>query len=99
MRFPSGAHPQVFFELPAQLKKVEDLTRAAAKEIRHIIFLLRPEGQGDLELISELDSLANKMGELHAYHDAANASRTSIEHPILALAHTLLTARADSLHH
>jgi signal transduction histidine kinase len=47
-----------------ELEKVEDLTRAATKEIRHIIFLLRPERQGDFELISELESLAEKMGEL-----------------------------------
>jgi signal transduction histidine kinase len=47
-----------------ELEKVENLTRAATKEIRHIIFLLRPEGQEDFELNSELDSLAEKMGEL-----------------------------------
>ncbi len=47
-----------------ELEKVEDLTRAATKEIRHIIFLLRPEGQGDFEIISELESLAEKMGDL-----------------------------------
>lgn len=47
-----------------ELEKVENLTRAATKEIRHIIFLLRPDGQEDFELISDLDSLAEKMGEL-----------------------------------
>jgi signal transduction histidine kinase len=47
-----------------ELEKVEDLTRAATKEIRHIIFLLRPEGQEDFEIISELESLAEKMGDL-----------------------------------
>jgi len=47
-----------------ELEKVEDLARAATKEIRHIIYLMRPENQGTTGLISELRSLASKMGEL-----------------------------------
>ena len=40
----------------AELEKVEGLTRAATKEIRHIIFLLRPENREDSEL--QLQSLS-----------------------------------------
>lgn len=47
-----------------ELEKVEGLTRAATKEIRHIIFLLRPENQENFELIAELDSYTEKLGEL-----------------------------------
>jgi signal transduction histidine kinase len=47
-----------------ELEKVEDLTRAATKEIRHIIFLLRSENQGEADLTLELEALASKMGEL-----------------------------------
>lgn len=47
-----------------ELEKVESLTRAATKEIRHIIFLLRPENQENFELIAELESYAEKLGEL-----------------------------------
>jgi signal transduction histidine kinase len=47
-----------------ELDKVEDLARAATKEIRHIIYLMRPENQETTDLISELKSLASKMGEL-----------------------------------
>jgi signal transduction histidine kinase len=47
-----------------ELEKVEDLTRAATKEIRHIIFLLRPESQREQDLKSNLESLTEKMGDL-----------------------------------
>jgi signal transduction histidine kinase len=47
-----------------ELEKVEDLTRAATKEIRHIIFLLRSENQEETDLTSELEAMASKMGEL-----------------------------------
>jgi signal transduction histidine kinase len=47
-----------------ELEKVEGLTRAAAKEIRRIIFLLRPENQENFELCAELESYAEKLGEL-----------------------------------
>ena len=47
-----------------ELEKVEDLTRAATKEIRHIIFLLRPEIQREQDLKSNLESLSEKMGDL-----------------------------------
>jgi len=48
----------------AELEKVEGLTRAATKEIRHIIFLLRPENRENSDLILELESLAEKMHKL-----------------------------------
>jgi signal transduction histidine kinase len=48
----------------AELEKVEDLTREATKEIRHIIYLLRPENWENSDLILELDSLAEKMHNL-----------------------------------
>lgn len=47
-----------------ELEKVENLTRAATKEIRHIIFLMRPANQESAGLHSELLLLAEKMGEL-----------------------------------
>ena len=47
-----------------ELEKVEDLTRAATKEIRHIIFMLRPENLDHAGLVAELEALADKMGNL-----------------------------------
>lgn len=47
-----------------ELEKVEDLTRAATKEIRHIIFLLRPEAQREQDLKSDLELLTQKMEDL-----------------------------------
>lgn len=47
-----------------ELEKVEELTRAATKEIRHIIFLLRSENPEEADLTSALKALASKMGEL-----------------------------------
>jgi two-component system sensor histidine kinase DegS len=47
-----------------ELEKVEDLTREATREIRHIIYLLRPAGQGDTDLISDLAALVEKMENL-----------------------------------
>jgi signal transduction histidine kinase len=52
-------------EVPAELKKVEDLARRTTKEIRHMLFTLRPlvlENQG---LSPALDQLAEKMKETH----------------------------------
>ena len=48
----------------AELEKVEDLTRAATNEIRHIIYLLRPESWENTNLILELESLSQKMHKL-----------------------------------
>ena len=48
----------------AELEKVEHLTRAATKEIRHIIFLMRSENQEKAALHTDLELLAEKMGEL-----------------------------------
>jgi len=47
-----------------ELEKVEDLTRAATKEIRHIIFMLRPENLDHAGLVAELEALADKMRDL-----------------------------------
>ena len=47
-----------------ELEKVEGLTREATKEIRHIIFLLRPMEQGSFELPSAFEALADKMHSL-----------------------------------
>ena len=47
-----------------ELEKVEDLTRAATKEIRHIIFMLRPENLDHAGLVAELETLADKMADL-----------------------------------
>lgn len=47
-----------------ELEKVEDLTRAATKEIRHIIFLLRPEVQREQDLKSDLELLTKKLQDL-----------------------------------
>ncbi len=48
----------------AELEIVEDLTRAATNEIRHIIYLLRPENRDDFDINLELESLAEKMHSL-----------------------------------
>lgn len=48
----------------SELEKVEDLTRAATNEIRHIMFLLRPENRDDFDINLELESLAEKMHSL-----------------------------------
>lgn len=47
-----------------ELVKVEDLTRAATKEIRHIIFLLRPDSRGEQDLTTDLELLNERMGDL-----------------------------------
>lgn len=52
-------------EVPAELKKVEDIARRTTKEIRHMLFTLRPlvlENQG---LTAALNQLAEKMKETH----------------------------------
>lgn len=59
----------------AELEKVEDLTRAATKEIRHIIFLLRPEEQEPFDLISALELLAEKMLSLFDLEITMDVSR------------------------
>lgn len=52
-------------EVPNELKKVEDLARNTTKEIRHMLFTLRPlvlENQG---ITAALSQLAEKMKETH----------------------------------
>lgn len=52
-------------EVPEELKKVEELARRTTKEIRHMLFTLRPlvlETQG---LSAALNQLADKMYEMH----------------------------------
>jgi signal transduction histidine kinase len=52
-------------DVPTELKKVEELARRTTKEIRHMLFTLRPlvlENQG---LTAALNQLAEKMKETH----------------------------------
>jgi signal transduction histidine kinase len=58
-------------EVPAELKKVEDLARRTTKEIRDMLFTLRPlvlESQG---LSAALEQLCQKTLETHGQHVAA----------------------------
>lgn len=62
-------------EVPAELKKVEDLARRTTKEIRHMLFTLRPlvlENQG---LNAALEQLAEKMKETHNQNVAVRIGR------------------------
>jgi signal transduction histidine kinase len=62
-------------EVPAELKKVEELARRTTKEIRHMLFTLRPlvlENQG---LTAALDQLAEKMKETHDQNVAVRVAR------------------------
>lgn len=62
-------------EVPTELKKVEDLARRTTKEIRHMLFTLRPlvlENQG---LSAALDQLAEKMKETHNQNVAIRLGR------------------------
>jgi signal transduction histidine kinase len=47
-----------------ELEKVEELVRDTTREIRHMIFILRPVPQEAFELTAELEILAEKMDEL-----------------------------------
>jgi two-component system sensor histidine kinase DegS len=47
-----------------ELEKVEDLVRDSTREIRHMIFILRPFPKDEFELVAALDMLAEKMAEL-----------------------------------
>lgn len=62
-------------DVPAELKKVEDLARRTTKEIRHMLFTLRPlvlENQG---LSAALEQLAEKMKETHNQNVAIRVAR------------------------
>jgi len=48
-----------------ELEKVEQLTREATKEIRHVIFLLQPQDQEGFELIPSLKAYFEKMASLY----------------------------------
>jgi signal transduction histidine kinase len=48
-----------------ELEKVEQLTREATKEIRHVIFLLQPQDQEGFELIPSLEAYFEKMASLY----------------------------------
>jgi signal transduction histidine kinase len=59
-------------DVPAELKKVEELARKTTKEIRNMLFTLRPlvlESQG---LTAALDQLSEKMQETHNQAVAIN---------------------------
>jgi signal transduction histidine kinase len=62
-------------EVPSELKKIEDLARRTTKEIRHMLFTLRPlvlENQG---LTAALEQLAEKMKETHNQAVAVRVTR------------------------
>ncbi len=62
-------------EVPGELKKVEELARKTTKEIRHMLFTLRPlvlENQG---LAAALEQLAEKMKETHGQAVAVRVAR------------------------
>lgn len=62
-------------QVPEELKKVEDLARKTTKEIRHMLFTLRPlvlESQG---LVAALNQLAEKMHETHGQAVAVRVAR------------------------
>ncbi len=62
-------------EVPGELKKVEELARKTTKEIRHMLFTLRPlvlENQG---LTAALEQLADKMKETHNQAVAVRVSK------------------------
>jgi signal transduction histidine kinase len=62
-------------DVPAELKKVEELARKTTKEIRHMLFTLRPlvlENQG---LTAALEQLAEKMKETHNQAVAVRVAR------------------------
>ena len=47
-----------------ELEKVEQLTREATKEIRHVIFLLQPQDQEEFKLVPSLEAYFEKMASL-----------------------------------
>ncbi|MFN8373541.1 MAG: sensor histidine kinase [Anaerolineae bacterium] len=62
-------------QVPAELKKVEELARNTTKEIRHLLFGLRPlvlESQG---LAAALQQLAEKMKETYGQNVATRVAR------------------------
>jgi len=62
-------------QVPAELKKVEEIARKTTKEIRHMLFTLRPlvlENQG---LGPALEQLAEKMKETHGQPVAVRVSK------------------------
>ncbi|MBZ0291601.1 MAG: GAF domain-containing sensor histidine kinase [Anaerolineae bacterium] len=62
-------------DVPAELKKVEELARKTTREIRHMLFTLRPlvlENQG---LEAALNQLSEKMQETHGQAVAINVDR------------------------
>lgn len=62
-------------EVPAELKKVEELARNTTKEIRHMLFTLRPlvlENQG---IAAALGQLSEKMKETHNQNVAVRVSK------------------------
>lgn len=62
-------------QVPDELKKLEELARQTTKEMRHMLFILRPlvlETQG---LQAALDQLAEKMKEMHKQSVAVRVDR------------------------
>jgi signal transduction histidine kinase len=62
-------------QVPDELKKVEELARKTTKEIRHMLFTLRPlvlESQG---MVAALNQLAEKMQDTHGQAVAVRVAR------------------------
>lgn len=62
-----------------ELYKIEDLARKTTKEIRHMLFTLRPlvlESQG---LVAALESMADKMNETYGQNVTVNAEKILVD--------------------
>ena len=66
-------------EAAEELFKIEDLSRRSTKEIRHMLFTLRPLVLESNGLIAALHSLAEKMGETYDQNVVIDAEEFSIE--------------------
>jgi signal transduction histidine kinase len=62
-------------KVPAELRKVEDLARNTTKEIRHLLFGLRPLVLESSGLAAALDQLALKMKETYSQNVAVRVGR------------------------
>jgi signal transduction histidine kinase len=62
-------------QVPAELQKVEELARRTTKEIRHLLFTLRPLVLETHGLAVALSQLAEKMKETHGQNVAVRVSR------------------------
>jgi signal transduction histidine kinase len=80
MSYIARLHDKSPAQVGEELKKVEDLARRTTKEIRHMLFTLRPlvlETQG---LVAALNQLAEKMRDTHEQAVAVRVSRDVDQH-------------------